>query len=172
MTAKPSVQQLFRRMWMEIDAFLADSVAVAEGKLYAQGVGWNVIHTAFLPVRHDRIGIGAIVRVPYTATNQKHSFSIYLIGSSNNDPLPLADAPPGVETLDGKIRRLGGQFNVGRPPTVQPGDEQLVPVGINIDGLEFDEADSYQFVIELDGTKVKELRFRISQVIQPAPVFQ
>jgi hypothetical protein len=61
---------------------------------------------------------------------------------------------------------------VGRPPTVQPGDEQLVPVGINIDGLEFDEADSYQFVIELDGTKVKELRFRVSQVMQPAPVFE
>jgi hypothetical protein len=172
MTTEVNIQPLFGRMWMEIDAFLADSVTVAEGKLYAQGAGWNVVHTAFLPVRHDRIGIGAIVRVPYTATNQKHTLAIYLTGSSNNDPLPLADAPPSVETPDGKIRRLGGQFNVGRPPTVQPGDEQLVPVGINMDGLEFDEADSYQFVIELDGTKVKELRFRVSQVMQPAPVFE
>jgi hypothetical protein len=59
--------------------------------------------------------------------------------------VPASDRPK-----DGKIRRLGGQFNVGRPPTVQ----------------------SDQFVIELDGTKVKELRFRVSQVMQPAPVFE
>ena len=154
---------------MQIEAFLADSVASAEGKLYVQGAGWNVINTAKVPIRHSRIGIGLIIRVPYTATNQTHKFAIYLQDADANE-LPLADAPPETETSDGKIRRLGGQFNVGRPPTLQPGDEQLIALAINIDGAVFDRADSYKFVIELDGSPEKELPFRVHQVPQPRPI--
>jgi hypothetical protein len=158
-----------RRSDMQIEAFLADSVASAEGKLYVQGAGWNVINTAKVPVRHSRIGVGLIIRVPYTATNQMHKFEVYLQDADGNE-LPLADGPPETETPDGKIRRLGGQFNVGRPPTLQPGDEQLVALAINIDGLIFDRADSYKFVIELDGSPEKALPFRVNQVVQPGPI--
>jgi hypothetical protein len=154
---------------VDIDAFLADSVATAEGKLYAQGAGWNIIHTQVVPARHARIGIGFIVRVPYTATNQMHKFELYLL-NSDGEEMPLGEAPPDAGTADGKIHRLGGQFNVGRPPTLQPGDEQLIPFAVNIDGLEFDRADSYRFVLELDGSPEKELRFRVSQVVQPTPI--
>jgi hypothetical protein len=154
---------------MQVEAFLADSVASAEGKLYVQGAGWNVINTATVPVRHARIGIGIIIRVPYTATNQMHKFEVYLL-DADGQQLPLGDAPPGAGGSDGKIRRLGGQFNVGRPPALQPGDEQLVAMAINIDGLVFDRADSYKFVIELDGFPEKELPFRLYQVPQPEPI--
>lgn len=154
---------------MQVEAFLADSVASAEGKLYVQGAGWNVINTAKVPTRHPRIGLGLIIRVPYTATNQMHKFELYLEDADGNE-LPLADAPPGTEMPDEKIRRLGGQFNVGRPPTLQPGDEQLVAMAINLDGLMFDRQDSYKFVIELDGSREKELSFRVNQVLQPSPI--
>ena len=40
---------------MEVDGFLADSVVVAEGKLYAQGAGWNTISVQSLPAVHDRV---------------------------------------------------------------------------------------------------------------------
>jgi hypothetical protein len=158
-----------RRSDVQVEAFLADSVASAEGKLYVQGAGWNVINTVQVPTRHPRIGLGLIIRVPYTATNQMHKFELYLEDSDGNE-LPLADAPPGTEMPDGKIRRLGGQFNVGRPPTLQPGDEQLVAMAINLDGLMFDRADSYRFVIELDGSRERELSFRVNQVLPPSPI--
>jgi hypothetical protein len=153
---------------MQLEAMLADSVVSSEGKLYVQGGGWNVINTAKVPTRHPRIGIALIVRVPYTATNQMHKFEVYLQDADGNE-LPLADASD-AEAPDKKIRRLGGQFNVGRPPTLQPGDEQLIALAINLDGLTFDRADSYKFVIELDGSPEKELSFRVNQVLQPGPI--
>ncbi|HEU4396310.1 MAG TPA: hypothetical protein VFU54_00570 [Actinomycetota bacterium] len=154
---------------MEIEAFLADSVVSVEGKLYVQGAAWNVLNTTQIPTRHPRIGIGVIVHVPYTATNQLHKFEIYLLDADDNE-LPLGDAPPEGEQPEGKIRRLGGQFNVGRPPTLQPGDEQLVAMAVNIDGLEFERADAYRFVVELDGSREKFLPFRVHHVVQPGVV--
>jgi hypothetical protein len=158
-----------RRPIVEIDAFLADSVATAEGKLYVQGAGWNIIHTQEIPARHARIGIGFIVRVPYTATNQMHKFELYLL-NSDGEEMALAPTASEAEGNDGEIHRLGGQFNVGRPPTLQPGDEQLIPFAVNLDGLQFDRADSYRFVLELDGSPEKELPFRVSQIVQPTPI--
>jgi hypothetical protein len=154
---------------MEIEAFLADSVVSVEGKLYVQGAAWNVLNTITVPVRQPRIGIGVIIHVPYTATNQLHKFELYLVDADGNE-LPLGDVPPEEEAPDGKLRRLGGQFNVGRPPTLQPGDEQLVAVAMNIDGLTFERADAYRFVIELDGSPEKSLPFRVHHVVQPRVV--
>jgi hypothetical protein len=151
---------------MEVDAFLADSVVSVEGKLYVQGAAWNVLNVTKLPARQSRIGIGIIIHVPYTATNQLHKFEVYLLDADDKE-LPLGDAPPEAEEPDGKVRRLGAQFNVGRPPTLQPGDEQLVALAVNLDGLEFDRADAYRFVIELDGSREKFLPFRVHHVVQP-----
>ncbi len=156
---------------MELEAFLADSVVAAEGKLYVQGAGWNIINVPQLPYRLARCGIGLIVRIPYTATNQPHKFELFLRDADGNE-LPLGDAPPGVEAPDGKIHRLGGEFNVGRPPVIEPGDEQLVALAINIDGLLFERSDRYEFVVELDGTDVKRLSFRILQIPQMGPVIR
>jgi Family of unknown function (DUF6941) len=165
----PAAQEREQEEDVEIEAFLADSVQTTmEGKLYVQGAGWNVITTAKLPVRHDRIGIGIIIRVPYTATNQPHKLEVYLLDDGKE--LPLGDGPSDGEGSNAKIYRLGGEFNVGRPPTLQPGDEQLVSLAINIDALVFDRADSYEFVLELDGSPEKRLPFRVHQVLQPGVV--
>ena len=152
---------------MEAEAFLADSIASAEGKLYVQGAGWNQLNVQTLPARHDRIGVGVIVTVPYTATNQPHKFTLHLEDEDGNT-LPLGDAPPGAETADGKIREFGGQFSVGRPPSMPPGDEQAVAIAINIDGLQFAAAGRYRFIIELDGSRAKELAFRVTQPVPEA----
>jgi hypothetical protein len=152
---------------IEIDAFLADSVIVAEGKIYAQGAGWNVINAARVPTRHDRIGIGFIVRVPYTATNQEHTFELRLEDADANR-LTFGDNPEG----EGRIEGLGGQFNVGRPPTLKPGDEQVVPFAANINGLPFERAGNYRFVISIDGQDTKELPFRVMLLQQLKPIIK
>lgn len=155
---------------MEIEAFLADSVVTSEGKLFVQGGGWNAINTASLPTRHSRVGIALVVRIPYTATNQPHRFEIRLEDEDGQER-PLGNAPPESEgEAPGTISRIGGEFNVGRPANLYPGEEQLLPFAINLDGLLFDRAGAYRFVIEIDGTEAKSLPFRVNQVPQIGPV--
>ena len=145
---------------MEVDALVADSVVVAEGKLYIQGGGWNVIWTQSTPARHPRIGIGALIHVPFTATNQMHEFSIRIV-DEDETALPLAAAPPQGVTPDGKVTELKGQFNMGRPPFLTPGDEQVIPLAVNLDGLEFPKPAMYHAVIAIDGTDLKRLPIRV-----------
>ena len=142
---------------MELDAFVADSVVAVEGKLYAQGAGWNVINTPHLPVRHARIGVGFLVHVPYTETNVTHRFDVRL-DDSDGGRMPLGVAP----TDDGKLYVVSRQFTVGRPPLLPAGDEQIVPVALNFDGLVFEKADAYNFVIEIDGEERKRLPIRVT----------
>ena len=151
-----------------VEGFLADSVvAPGDGKLYVQGGVWNLINTSTLPVRQPRIGLAVMVKVPYhLATNEPHRFDVRLLDADEHE-VPIADAPPGVSTPDGKIRLFGGDFAVGRPHGMQPGDEQFVTVAINVDGLIFERAGVYSFVISVDGNEAKRLRFRVNQVVQP-----
>ena len=50
---------------------------------------------------------------------------------------------------------------MGRPPGIQPGDEQLVALAINLDGLRFERAGAYVFKIRIDEREVKALPFRV-----------
>lgn len=155
---------------MEVEAFLADSVVTAEGKLFVQGGGWNAITTMALPARHPRVGIGMIVRIPYTATNQPHKFELRLEDADGKE-LPLGNAPGEAEGDEPKsISRIGGEFNVGRPPNLYPGEEQLLPFAINLDGLSFEQAGAYRFVLDVDGSEVKRLPFRVNQATQFGPI--
>ena len=63
---------------MEVNALLADSVATADGKLFVQGGGWTSLTASELPFHQDRIGIGILIYVPYTATNEEHKLEISL----------------------------------------------------------------------------------------------
>lgn len=144
---------------MDVTAFLADSVVVAEGKLYVQGAGWNIVSAPTFPTRHNRIGIGLVIHVPYSATNQMHKLEVG-IQDEDGHQVPLGVAPDGSDA-PGPLFKLGGQFNVGRPPLLPPGDEQVVPLAMNIDGVLFENPGAYAVVIEINGTEVKRLRFRL-----------
>lgn len=154
---------------LEVDAFLADSVVVAENKLYAQGAGWDSIITSAFPFKQARIGIGIFLRIPWTATNQMHTFSVKIM-DQDGSKIPLGDAPPGVSLPDGKIHELTGQFNVGRPPLLSPGDSQIVPIAVNLDGLEFTQPQSYSLIITVDGEDKRRLPIRVRTMVQmPGP---
>ena len=143
---------------MEINAFLADSVVSAEGKLYAQGMGWDVIHVQAVPARHSRIGVGLVIDVPYTATNQAHDMKLRLEDEDGNQ-VKLGEKP--AEDGPEPVMSLGGQFNMETPRTLPAGHSQVISLALTMDGLVFEKAGGYRFVISIDGSEVKRLPFRL-----------
>jgi hypothetical protein len=153
---------------IHVDAFLCDSIQGLGAKLYALGIGWNVIDAAQFPARHSRLGVGLVIHIPYTATNQTHEFSVH-IENEDGAPLPLAEAGPGTDPRtveDGHVIRLGGSFNVGRPPELPPGDEQIVPLALQLDQIEFPAPGIYSMVVEIDKNDEARLPFRLRQLQQ------
>ena len=149
MSTRDPVQELV------VTGFLADSVVAAESKLYVQGAGWNVLWAPQFPTRHSRLGIGLIVSVPYTATNQPHVIDVR-IDDGDGRTLQLGLQPDGTPLM-----KLGGSLNVGRPPNLAHGDEQLVPLALNIDGLEFEYPDRYGVIVEVDSKPELVIPFRV-----------
>ena len=144
----------------EVTSFLADSVDLVQGKIYALGIGWNMIFAPGFPIQHPRVGLGVLVNVPYTSTNQDHKLEITLLDEDGNQ-IPLRFVPSGDDspTPDYKV---SAQFKLGRPPALPAGDSQLMPLAINFDGLVFPKASMYRWVIEIDGKVVGENSMRVS----------
>ncbi len=111
---------------MEIDAIVADSAITAEEKLYLQGGAWYLMTAPALPLRVPRIGLGISIRVAWTDTNEVHNFEVRL-QDADGQILPLGDAPEGSGSEDGKIRRIGTAFNVGRPRSCSPATTSSSP---------------------------------------------
>ena len=133
---------------IEFDAFLADSVASVQGKLYALGAGWNRISVALFPARHDRVGIGLLVRIPAGSAVEARRFELRLLGPSGED-LSLGAGP------EGPVNRIGGEFTAGGA------DEQIVPIALNLNGLPLPTPGDYRVVISMQGEDVKTLPFTV-----------
>jgi uncharacterized protein DUF6941 len=144
---------------LHVEAFLADSVVNADGKLYVQGAGWNVIYVGVIPTRHPRLAIGMIIRILSTAAPVEHRFEIRL-ATPDGDMLPLAAGPP-EEGAGEVIRSLSGTFSIDPTLPLERGDEQLLPVAINLDGIVFDRVGIYRVLLSIDGTDAKVLPFRV-----------
>lgn len=137
---------------MEVEAFLADSVQAAGGKLHALGIGWRVLQTAGVPARHDRVGIGVLVRTPPSEAGD-HRLRVSLIGPGG--PVPLVRTPEG-STGDA----LEAAF--GTPP-----GEGTATLALNLDGLVFDHEGDHAFAIAVDGTERARLPFRVQTRPEP-----
>jgi hypothetical protein len=150
---------------IQVDGFLADSVVGAEGKLYVQGAGWNRITAPLFPAVHDRIGIGLLFRIEPGEDNEPHRFELRLEDSEGKE-LQLGDPPSAANQPGGKVHRIGGEFRTGRK---DEGEEQLVPIAINLNGMAFDRPGAYRFVVSVDGTDLKMLPFRLQSLASQAP---
>src|ERR671910_1901483 len=138
-------------MAMEVDAFLADSVVAVQGKLYALGVGWNRIVVATFPARHDRIGIGLLFRLPAGTRNERRRFDLRVEGPDGGE-IQLGTAPGGTGG------RLGGEF------TARAGDEQIVPIALNLNGMPLTATSDYRFVVSLGGDEGQGLSVSGGQI--------
>ncbi len=153
---------------LRVDAFLCDAVQESNGKLHAIGIGWSQIGGSAFPVRHGRIGLGLLIHVPYTATNQDHGVGVEIVDEDGR-AVALGQAQPGTDPamLDDSgehLVRVGGLFNVGRPPELQAGDEQLVPLAIQLDGVVFPHPGLFAVSVQIDGVELHRLTFRLNQM--------
>jgi hypothetical protein len=137
---------------MEIDAILCDHAQAAEGKLFLSGGG--IIQAFAGPDQPHMIqlGLGAVVRVPYTATNQVHKFTVSLEDEDGNVVVPFA--PDGVPEQPPVHIEI--PFNLGRPPGIMPGQSQPWSMALNIQ-VPLGRLGQYHFVLGIDGSPEKRL---------------
>lgn len=142
---------------------LCDSAVSVEGKLYVQGGGWNVLTAGGMPFTAPRIGMVVLVEIPYGATRSRHQMTVEL---ADEDGIAL---PLGPSSDSGAAGHLSLAFEAGRPEALPPGEVQLLPFALNIDGYAFTRAGGYAFVIAVDGEELTRVRFRVRLRAAPTP---
>jgi hypothetical protein len=133
---------------VEIDAFLADSVQASGGKLHALGIGWRAIVVQGLPARHDRVGIGVLVRTA-PAESGAHRLVVSLLD------------PGGAARAFGP-ERTGLEARFSTPP-----GDGTATLAMNLDGLVFETEGAYAFVLSVDDRETVRLPFRVQTKPEP-----
>src|SRR5438874_9962193 len=126
---------------MDIEAFLADAVQASGGKLHALGIGWQVIQTTAFPARHDRVGIGLIVRTVAAEAGQ-HTLTLTLLDPEGAAP---AFAPRGA--LD--------------PPLPAPHGPATPPPALTLDRMVVQPEGERTFVVARVASEPTRLRPRV-----------
>lgn len=144
---------------MRVDAFLADSAEVVQNKIYCLGAGWNTIYVRGFPAMHRRLAVAATVHVPYTATNASHKFELKLL--TEDGQMHAIGLRPDAEGKPVPVYAMGGEFTLGRPPTLVAGDEQIANFAFTIDGMRFPEAGKFEWIISIDDEELASLPMRV-----------
>lgn len=149
---------------MELDALLCDHAQVA-GKLFISGA--NIDSFAFPQGDPGpyllNFAVAGVVHVPWTATNAEHRLQFLIVDGDGNTPRLGGGAQAAPSGIGGEFR-----FNVGRPPGLPSGDEQLVPFAFQFMALPLAQPGSYSIRLLIDGTDVKSIQFRVTTPPQPA----
>lgn len=143
---------------MELDALLCNHAEAVNNLLYIAGAG---IDAATVPPNAPapygvNLGLGMLVMVPWTATNQSHNLVVEL----HREDGQAVDVPTGPDTQS--PFQVALTFNVGRPPGLTAGDDQHVALAVNLPALPLPALGKYVFQISVDGAPLKKLPFRVA----------
>ena len=131
---------------------LADHAEAVNGKLYVTGGCWDSIVVPRLPAVHPHFTVAASLQVPWQATNQQHALRLDLIDMDGQSMLPEP-----IQAL----------FEAGRPPGMRAGDQAVIVFAFNFNGFELQAAQTQEFVLDVDGTELGRLGFKVV-VAEPA----
>jgi hypothetical protein len=145
------------RVAVAVQAFLAESVAVADGRLFVQGAGWTHLQVPQLPGHPGRVGIGVLLSVPRTRTEERIPLGVRIEGP-DGEPVPLADYAADMLVA----AELEGSLVAEPAPADSPLDFQVVPLAFNLDGLRFEVAGEYALIVEVDGVVAARVAFAVS----------
>jgi len=123
---------------IELDAFLADSVASVQGQAVRARGRMEPHRRGPVPARHDRVGIGLLFRLPAGSANEPRRFELRMHGPADEE-LALGAGP------EGPVNRIAGEFTAGGS------EEQIVPIALNLNGLALPGPGDYRVVISMQG---------------------
>jgi hypothetical protein len=139
---------------------LCDYAQVHGGKLYVTGAGINVVVTPQAgPGYPINLWAAVLVTVPWNAHNQAHRLEVRLEDQDSN-AVPFAQPLPGARVQEGFGGSLLAQFNVGRPPNMQHGDDSVFPLAVNL-SVHVPVLGPYRVVLLVDGKEIAHARFRV-----------
>lgn len=139
---------------MDLDVMLCDHAQVAGNKLFISGANIDRmgVPAGTPPPYVVNFAAAGIIRVPWQATNAEHMLSFRLLTEDGESP----QLPEGVAVGPGGIA-MEMRFNVGRPPQLTTGEEQMVPFAFNLQGLPLATPGRFVLAFSLDGTPVRNL---------------
>lgn len=126
---------------------IADSVQAVAGKLFVMGGGWDTLWVRQLPARHHSLGIGLRLRIPWTYADQKIELTIDL---QDEDGKSIFQSGP-----------LRHNFTVRRPDGLPDGSDIGAVRAFTFNNVPFMKAGGFSFLISIDGTERKRIRFYV-----------
>ena len=144
-----------------VQALVAESVAVADGRLFVHGGGWSHLRLPSVPALPGRLGIGLLISVPTGRTGDPIVLSLRV---TDPDGMPVAlVANPDMESLI--AAEAVGTLVADPPPEGTPLASQVVPLAFNLDGLRIEQAGAHDVVVEVDGEEAARVSFAV--MIEP-----
>jgi hypothetical protein len=130
---------------MKATLVLCDHVAVADGKLYINGGGWNVTGPKTSPM-----GLAILVEVPLDRANQSVPFRVSLVDADGH---PVTQPSPGG---DASVQ-IEGQLEVGRPAGATPGSALNVPLALNLPPMQLPPSSRFEWRLVVDDVEDHQL---------------
>ena len=131
---------------------LADAAAAVEGRHYIHGAGWDTLFAASFPVVHPSMSVAVRLRIPWTDTNRPYTMELDVVDA---DARSILLNPPGPAK---------GTVNVGRPPHLEPGNDQVLCLAFNLVGLQFQQSGTYAVIFTLDDREAARAPFQLALV--------
>ncbi len=140
---------------MNVQLIVADHAAVAEGKLFINGGGWNSINLMQIP---SPIGfsIALIISVPWAQADQNHTLAVEFQGP-RGEPMTI-----GADQVGNPVTEISGNFSVGRPPHVVPGEDIVIPVALAL-ATNVEQAGPYRLVVLIDDIPEADWHIRVQE---------
>jgi hypothetical protein len=140
---------------VNVQLVVADHAVVAEGKLFINGGGWNSVNLLHIP---SPIGfsIGLIISVPWAQAEQNHTLVVELL-DPRGEPMMIGADQDGQPIIE-----IRGNFSVGRPPHVVPGEDIVIPVALAL-ATNIGEAGPYRLVVMIDDIPEADWNIRVQE---------
>ncbi len=134
---------------MDIDwLILADSAQVVGGKLYLLGGGWDNLNVNRPFPIDQRIAVALGIKVAWNETNIRHTFEVEIISEDKETEAPKS------------LMKAGGQFEVGRPPGILPGQEQRFQFALD-GATKIENAGTKTIIVRIEGQEMRRLSFYV-----------
>ncbi len=136
---------------MEVEwLILADAAQVVGNKLFLMGGGWDRLTVNKQFPADQRCALALALRVNWTETNQKHDFEIEIMAEDSLTEQPRS------------LMKAGGQFELGRPPGISPGQEQRFQMALDMN-LKIDAPGTKYVIARVGGQEMRRLSFNVIQ---------